>query len=174
MKIVVLGMCCRVSNTLKALNIKAESSLFEWMRSENFDDIIKITDKVFRGEPIPITKRPGFNDDFLDDTTIRTIHYLGNLETIFDRRSQRLLDDIKKNETPILFIREEQSTITEIQVSKFLECILSINKDCDFKFLLFSENDFIPIKLDKVFHYKLPKDKNEYHSIIKNLNKNIK
>lgn len=168
MKIVVLGMCCRVSNTLKALNMKAESSLFEWMRSEKFSDIVKITRKVVRGEAVPITKRSGFTDDFLDDTDIRTIHYLGTLEAVFERRAQRLLDHIKTDQ--ILFIREDNSNVTERDLSKFIDYILSVNPNCDFKFLLFSEKDeFIPIRLDRVFHYKLPSELSEYQSIINKL-----
>ena len=168
MKIVVLGMCCRVSNTLKALNMKAETSLFEWMRSEKFSDIVKITSKVVRGEPVSITKRAGFRDDFLGDTDIRTIHFLGNLDSIFERRSQRLLDYIKNDQSPVLFIREDNSNVTERDLSEFIDCILSVNPDCNFKFLLFSEKaDFIPIKLDHVFHYKLPRDKVEYEAILR-------
>ena len=169
MKIITLGMCCRVSNTLTALNLKAQSSLFEWMRSEKFSDILHIVEKVVRGEHVPITKRPGFADDFLDDTDIRTIHYLGSLETVFKRRSERFLDEIRGDE-PILFIREDNLNITESQINSFIEYIQSVNDKCNFKFLIFSENvEFIPIELPNLFHYALPKDNTQYETILKAL-----
>jgi hypothetical protein len=169
MKIVTLGMCCRVSNTLKALNLKAESSLFEWMRSEKFSDVLYIIGKVVRGEHVPITKRSGFADDFLDDTDIRTIHYLGSFETVFKRRSERFADMIRSDE-PLLFIREEKSHISEAQINSFIEYIQSVNDNCKFKFLLFSEtDDFIPIELPNLFHYALPKDNNQYETFVKSL-----
>jgi hypothetical protein len=171
MKIIVLGMCCRVSNTLKALDLKAESSLFEWMRSEKFSDILKITARVIRGEPVPITTRSGYGDDFLDDTDIRTIHYKGSLETVFARRSERFLEDIKSDE-PILFIREDNSNISESQIHLFIDYIKSVNEKCNFKFLLFSEDkhpDFVPVEMPNVFHYALPQDRFEYERILRKL-----
>lgn len=171
MKIVVLGMCCRVSNTLKDLGKKAETSLFEWMRSENFSDILKIIERVVKREPVEITKRHHFNDDFLHDTNIRTIHYLGQLDTVFSRRSDRFLSSIINNE-PILFIREDSRDYltTHDQINEFIQLLKTVNINLNFKFLLFSEaNEFEQIKLEHVSHYKLPNNKANYGQIISEL-----
>lgn len=168
MKIVVLGMCCRVSNTIKDLGRKAETSLFEWMRSEKFSDILKIVERVVKRDPVEITKRPHFNDDFLHDTDIRTIHYLGRLDEVFIRRSDRFLSNITSNE-PILFIREDSPDhlTTCDQINEFIQLLKTVNINLNFKFLLFSE--FSQIKLEHVSHYKLPNNKANYGQIISEL-----
>jgi hypothetical protein len=168
MKIVVLGMCCRVSNTIKDLGRKAETSLFEWMRSEKFSDILTIIERIIKREPVEITKRPHFNDDFLHDTDIRTIHYLGRLDEVFIRRSDRFLSNITSSD-PILFIREDgpDHLTTHSQINDFIQLLKTVNVNINFKFLLFS--DLSQNQIEHVSHHKLPNNKAEYDRIISEL-----
>ena len=155
--IIPLGKCCRVTNMLETLQLRKQTTLFEWMCSVYFEDIIMIISKLVNNEPIEIYKdKIHPNNISLDDTAIFTSHYnKDEFVEIFKRRSERFIEDIKTSES-IIFIREDQmNEHTSIdQVIQFKELIYKINPQCKFKLLLLSmisvEN--IKIELPGVHH----------------------
>jgi hypothetical protein len=172
MKIIALGMCCRVSWMLQSLNLKGEDSMFEWVRSVNFEDILKIIRKVSNNESIEITERSSLPGNvFLDDTEIFTSHYnKENLPEIFKRRSQRFIDYIKSSDK-ILFIREDHYDYptNNNQIIELKDIIETINPNCNYKILLLSarENDISnKIDLEKVNHVLHTQDKDKYLEFI--------
>jgi hypothetical protein len=151
---ILLGTCCRISNTIINLNLKKKTGLFEWMRSEKFTDILSIVKKVVNNEPVEITSRSELpNDDFLADTEIRSTHCRGNFDEIFKRRSARFLDDIKSN-NKIVFIRDDYVyNVTKENIEEFKQYIEKVNPKCKYNILLLSPSDkFNKITTDKLYH----------------------
>ena len=173
MKIILLGLCCRISHTIEKLNLKRESSVFEWVRSVNFKDIIKIITKIVKNEEIIISQRyynPG--NDYLDDTDIHTTHYLGRYKEVFERRSNRFLNDLTDINDNILFIREdiEDFPTSREDIFQFEKIIKEKNKQSKFKFLLLSPNEINYITdIPFLTHTKRPDDLIEYNILINKL-----
>jgi hypothetical protein len=166
-KIITLGCCCRISNTLETLKIKQINSFCEYTKTDYFSDILIIIKMILEKQNVEITTRKEFKDLFLEDTNIRTTHY-PNFKEIFDRRSQRFLDDIIDNK-PILFIREDFENIytTYDYIKEFYDLIYKYNPSCNFKFLLFSSGDIFSFK--NFYQYKLPDNNETYLQIIKSI-----
>lgn len=172
MKIIALGMCCRVSWMLQSLNLKGEDSMFEWMRSVDFEDILKIIRKVSNNESIEIKERSSLPGNvFLDDTEIFTSHYNKiDLPEIFKRRSQRFIDYIKSSDK-IIFIREDyyDYPTNKNQIIELKDIIEKINPNCNYKILLLSAriNDISnKIDIEKVNHILHTQDKEKYLEFI--------
>jgi hypothetical protein len=172
MKIVALGMCCRVSWMLQSLNLKGENSMFEWMRSVNFEDILKMLRKIANGESIEIQERSTLKGNvFLDNTEIHTCHYNKiQLEEKFKRRSERFIEYIKSSDK-ILFIREDFNDYPtkKNQIIEFKNIIEKINPNCDYKILLLSakQDDLLnKIDIEKVKHILHTPDKEKYLEFI--------
>lgn len=122
------------------LNLKSETSLFEWTWSDYLYEINIIIQKLINNEPIHIQRID--NNDYMEGTTIKTSHYLNrDYNEIVIRRSKRFLDDIKNNKE-ILFIRDDlKGTINLQEIQTFYSLIHTINPQLSFKFLLLSERD---------------------------------
>lgn len=166
-KIIPLGMCCRLFNLLKDLNISEHSHLFDWMRSENFTDILHIISKIVNNQEITIQEYKFQGNCSLDTTDIFTSHYnLITLQDIFARRSKRFIDFI--NNHNILFIREEDTDlkITSTQILTFKNLITKINPLCNFKFLLVTPSTENKIELQDVYHISHTPNKEEYNKHI--------
>lgn len=170
MKIIALGKCCRVSQQLQKVGLKGLDSLFEWMKSDNFQDILKITKMVVNGITVDITKRfelPG--NDFLHDTEIRTSHYAGKLDDIFKRRSDRLLSDINGTES-ILFIRDDDDdNLQKEDLIEFMKLVEQVNPNCIYKILLMTPKHKYKSKqitLQNTFHKIHTENDTDYYQMI--------
>lgn len=166
-KIIPLGMCCRLFNLLKDLNISEHSHVFDWMRSENFTDILHIITKIVNNEEIIIQEYKFPGNCSLDTTDIFTSHYnVSTLKDIFARRSQRFIEFI--NNYNILFIREEDTDtkITLSQILTFKDLINKINPQCNFKFLLVTPSTKNKIELQDVYHMQHTPIKEKYNEYI--------
>jgi hypothetical protein len=139
-KIILLGKCCRISLDITAINLKTETSLFEWVRSDKLSDINIIIEKLINNKPILIKRING--NDYMEDTNIHTCHYLNkNYNEIISRRSKRFINDITNNKD-ILFIRDDASiTIQYEEIEHFYSLIQTINPTLSFKMLLLSDKD---------------------------------
>jgi hypothetical protein len=77
-KIILIGRCCRISFDTIDINLKTETSLFEWVWTDTLNEINSIIKKLINNEPILINR---FNDrDVMADTNIITFHYLNKNE----------------------------------------------------------------------------------------------
>ena len=153
--IILLGRCCKIVCAMQKINLKHKSGLFDWVESNNFEDILYCINKLSQNEDLTITyERPGFPGNiFIDNTDIRTSHYtFEEYEKILKRRSDRFIEYIKGN-NPILFIREDLVYFTtQEQLIEFKKIIYKINPDCEFNFLLLSpEKNYTKIIEDKIF-----------------------
>ena len=151
---ILLGTCCRISNTISDLNLKKHTGLFEWMRSEKFTDILSIVKKVVNNEYVEITSRSELpNDDFLADTEIRSIHFRGNFDEIFKRRSARFLNDIKSNNKIVFIIDDYVYNVTKENIEEFKQYIEQVNPHCKYNILLVSPREkFNKITTEKLYH----------------------
>lgn len=140
-KIIAIGRCCRVSTDMISMNLKCETSLFEWVWSNTLTEINTIIQKLINKQPIIVKRIDG--NDYMEDTNIRTCHYLKhNYSEIIKRRSNRFMNDIMNNNTEILFIRDDLlGTITSSEIQVFFSLITSINPRLSFKMLLLSESN---------------------------------
>lgn len=156
-KIILLGRCCRVSFDMIDLQLKSESSLFEWVWSDTLNEVNIIIKKIINNEPILINRKD--NNDYMNDTNIKTSHYLNkNYNEIVIRRSERFLNDIK-TQKEILFIRDDTlNTIKIEEIEQFFIYIKQINPILSFKFLLLSSSNlYQEIKFPNLYHKKYNK-----------------
>lgn len=143
-RIITLGSCCRVMWTLQNMDLRQQSCLFDWMKSDYFSDVLRILQLLADNQTITYRKDYDIGqDDFLHDTRIRTLHYNGRIEEVFTRRSQRFLDDVR-SEQNILFLREDPDGIhtTNSELENFEKIILQINPKCNFKMILMTSSHY--------------------------------
>jgi hypothetical protein len=151
-KIILIGRCCRVSLDTIDINLKKETSLFEWVWTNTLNEINIIINKLINNEPILINRIDG--NDVMADTNIITSHYLNkNYEEIVIRRSKRFMNDIINNKD-ILFIRDDVlGTIKYEELQIFYSLIKTINPLLSFKMLLLSNiNNFNEIIYPNLYH----------------------
>ena len=163
-KIIAIGRCCRVSTDMINMNLKCETSLFEWVWSNTLTEINTIIQKLINNQPIIVKRIDG--NDYMEDTNIKTCHYLKhNYSEIVKRRSKRFMNDIMNN-TEILFIRDDLlGTITTSEIQMFFSIITGINPQLSFKMLLLSDSkNFSCIDYPKL-HHKIY-DKSLYRTYI--------
>ena len=151
-KIILIGRCCRISFDTIDINLKTETSLFEWVWTDTLDEINTIIKKLINNEPILINRING--NDVMVDTNIKTCHYLDkNYEEIVIRRSKRFINDIINNKD-ILFIRDDVlGTIKYEEIHDFYSLIKTINPVSSCKMLLLSNsNNFNEIIYTNLYH----------------------
>ena len=124
-KIILIGRCCRVSNDMININLKQESSLFEWTWTDTLNEINVIIQKLINNEEIVINRIDG--NDYMKDTNIKTCHYVNtDYKKIVNRRSLRFMSDVLKNKE-VLFIRDDAlSTIKYEEIQTFFSLIKTI------------------------------------------------
>lgn len=137
-KIILMGRCCRISFDIVNINLKTETSLFEWVWTNTLNEINTIIQKLINKEPILIHRVDG--NDYMKDTNIVTCHYINkDYNEIVIRRSRRFMNDIINNED-ILFIRDDcLGTINHEEIRHFYSLIKTINPLLRFKLLLLSD-----------------------------------
>ena len=133
-KIILIGRCCRVSLDMVDVNLKSETSVFEWTWTNTLNEINIIIQKLINDEPILTTRTNG--NDYIDGTDIVTSHYINtNYNEIISRRSKRLMNDLINNKD-VLFIRDDiLETIKYEEIQNFFSLIKSINPLLSFKML---------------------------------------
>ena len=138
--IILIGRCCRISFDIIDINLKKESSLFEWVWTDTLDEINFIINKIIKKEQILIIRNNG--NDYLQGTNIKTSHYINkDYNEIVIRRSQRFINDLL-NKKEILFIRDDVlGTIKYEEIEQFFDLIKKINPKLSFKMLLLSEKE---------------------------------
>lgn len=73
MKVIPIGRCCRVTTDIIRLNLKSETSLFEWSWSDTLHEINFVIQKLINNEPITTIR--GGGNDYIEGTNIKTAHY---------------------------------------------------------------------------------------------------
>jgi hypothetical protein len=134
-KIITLGSCCSVTNAMIDLNIRNENSLFEWMMSVDFRDILFILSKVMSGEKIQIEKK--YKKWYFKDTDIHSKHYNYDCKKVFEEKIQRRANRLREWITKynIIFIRHDaRRQTTDDDISEFWS-IFGVNNKI--KLLLF-------------------------------------
>lgn len=166
--IIPLGFNCGITFSLQALQIKKETSLFEWFRSDSLSTITKIINSIQENiDDSIIIKKDNLVGYFDINSDIYSVHYsLDEFKEIFSRRARRFLEKIKSVEN-ILFIRIEdlefiKSSIVE-DLEDFKQSILKINPKIEIKFLLIDiidkETKFIIKELNFLTHVSFGKEK---------------
>lgn len=169
-KMILIGRCCRISNLTRNVGFKSATSLFEWCWTDTLNEINTILKKLINGEEIKIVRKG--ENDYMVDTNIKTNHYINSdYSCIVNRRSKRLMDDIKQNKQ-VLFIRDDLlGTIQIPEIEEFIALIKSINPKLEFKILLLSkESEFSEINVNQVNHKIY--DPNKYMEYISECFKN--
>lgn len=139
-KLIPLGDGCNITLLLQSLNLKNETSLFEWFLSASFNDICRIILQL-NNKSVNLSF---FNKNvYMGDTKIHSAHYtLDEYRAIFKRRADRFVDILKNNKN-VLFIRFnliEKYTVSDIE--KFVEAVKLINHNIDnMKLLIISNNE---------------------------------
>ena len=162
-KIIPVGCHCNITYLLQHLNLKKETTLFEWFQSQTLSAINDTLTKIDWLNP---------NTDIVRAVTDKTIQ-LGNIDVnsmhykeeefkpIFLRRAERFYNTIQNNDR-ILFIRLNidyfKTTLEEIeQFMSIIESMKLNNANIHkMKFMLIStvvnKEDFVPIQHDCVIH----------------------
>ena len=100
-KLILLGRCCRITNDTIDIQLKTETSLFEWVWSDTLTEINSVIQRLIDNKPIVIHRADG--NDYMDGTNIKTSHYVNtDYAEIVNRRSKRFMNDIVNN-NKILF-----------------------------------------------------------------------
>lgn len=165
-KIIPLGCHCNITYLLQHLNLKKETTLFEWFQSDSLAAINDVLKKIdwFNIDPNIVYGVDKFVNLGKD---VASNHYkINDIKPIFVRRAQRFYDTIQNNN--VLFIRLNVSifntTLEEIiQFRNILESIVLDDKKINkMKFMLISTiqkiEDFVPIQHDWVIHKYILKD----------------
>jgi hypothetical protein len=147
LKIILLGVNCRIVESINNLKLKHETNLFDWFASDDFNDVIDIINHVYLNCDIDIkidndkTGQLSGYDIYLNNTKIHTCHYTPlEIIPILKRRAKRFLYDLN-NTSPILFIRDEPHENISIEyIEKFNNLIKKINPSLDYKLLLLTPN----------------------------------
>ena len=141
-KIIILGRCCRITHDTIDIQLKTETSLFEWVWSDTLTEINYIIQRLIDNNPIIINRIDG--NDYMDGTSIRTSHYVNkDYAEIVERRGRRFMNDITVGQD-VLFVRHDAlTTITTDEVEQFCRLILTINPSLTFKLLLLSNTEII-------------------------------
>lgn len=141
-KIIILGRCCRITHDTIDIQLKTETSLFEWVWSDTLTEINSIIQRLIDNKPITINRIDG--NDYMDGTSIRTSHYVNkDYAEIVKRRAGRFMGDIM-NGPDVLFVRHDAlTTITADEVEQFFKLIQTINPSLTFKMLLLSNTEII-------------------------------
>lgn len=147
-KLILLGRCCRITHDTIDIQLKTETSLFEWVWSDTMTEINSVIQRLIDNKPIVIHRADG--NDYMEGTNIKTSHYVNtDYAEIVNRRSKRFMNDIVNN-NKILFVRDDAlSTITEEEITSFCALITTINPLLTFKLLLLSNNE---INHPNVYH----------------------
>jgi len=150
-KIILMGRCCRIVYDMIKLKYKEKTSLFDWTWTDTLTEINTILTKIVNKEDVTISFRDG--NHFLDGTNIKTSHYVNiDYKTIFNRRAERFLDDIKNNDK-ILFIRDDAlETIKQEEIYIFNSLIEKINPKLKYNMLLLSKEINEQIICDNFTH----------------------
>ena len=94
--IIPFGQTCNISFLLQNCKLKKETSLFEWFITDSLKNITGVIKKLNAKEPIRNFRTGTHLCIEYDD--IYTGHYkLDEWDSIFKRRSERLLNTIKHN-----------------------------------------------------------------------------
>ena len=160
--LIPLGFHCNVSFLNQALCIKKETGVFEWFETRKLQYITDVINTLTINPDTNIIN--GTNKYvYLLNCGLFSYHYnINEYKPIFQRRYNRFIDNIKKEEN-IYFVRinplGEKTTKNEIEL--FIESIKRINPNINCNFLLIDtiNNDCdinsISIDIDNViFHHK--------------------
>jgi len=141
-KIIILGRCCRITHDTIDIQLKTETSLFEWVWSDTLTEINYIIQRLIDDKPIIINRIDG--NDYMDGTSIRTSHYVNkDYAEIVKRRARRFMDDITGG-PDLLFVRHDAlTTITANEIEQFCRLIQTINPFLSYKILLLSNTEII-------------------------------
>ena len=157
MLVIPLGCNCEITWILKKLNLKKETTLFEYFLSYNFNSIVDIINKIHKSiESVSINKSTKYIN--MESDNIVSGHYaLNDYIPIFKRRSERFINAIKNN-NQIIFIRLciEDEKLNIDDVISFISIICSMNSTLDFKLIIIERlnniNNFIEIKYEHLIH----------------------
>jgi hypothetical protein len=143
-----LGFHCNVSMLTEQLQIKKETSLFEWVESKQLGYITDVINSIKINIDRNIVQgRDGLVHFLYQDLHtsrygvegLYTCHYkLEEYRNIFERRAARFLEQIR-NSSEIIFIRINSvgATPTTVEeINNFCEAIHSINSNLKITFLL--------------------------------------
>ena len=136
--LIPLGYHCNITYLTQQLGIKTETGLFEWLESKKLQYITDLINSI-RVAIDPEIVQGTDNYIYLLHTHLYTFHYtIDAYRTMFKRRAQRFLDQIKGAKN-ILFVRinpyvAEDTTAQEI--ANFCAEIRAINCNASIKFLL--------------------------------------
>lgn len=163
--ILSLGYHCNVVYLQKHLNIKKETTLFDWFQSDELTYITDVLEKLNWHDPDTTLIKKSIkypNDIELCHEEVSSSHYtVEEFKPIFLRRAFRFLNTLKNNK--VLFVRINISTAktTLEEIERFRNVISRICDDSNItknmKFMLIStvlnKDEFVPIKHEWVIHH---------------------
>lgn len=166
--IIPLGRTCTLSSALQSINLKKETTLFEWLNSNNLTVITDTIEHIANNILDDSILSGGDGGIQILNPDLYSAHYkLEEYKQIFARRSRRFLDGIQTNKN-VLFIRENKYGYhtSEDEIVRFHDTIRNLNSSLEFKILIIdiveSHSDFKKMNNNHVIHkYHL---KNNYIS----------
>ena len=159
-----LGCHCNITYLLQHLNLKKETTLFEWFQSDTLSAINDTLSKIDWLNPnIDMVSVADKESIQVGNRELRSMHYkVDEFKPIFLRRAQRFYNTIQNNDR-ILFIRLNVSIFktTLEEIEQFMSIIESMKLNNDnvykMKFMLIStvvnKEDFVPIQHERVIHH---------------------
>lgn len=153
--VIPVGYNCNVTMLMQQLQIKKETTLFEWFESCNLQAITDVINSIKTDIDTNIIGGEN-NTVFLINRKIYSNHYtVEGFKPIFIRRATRFLDTLK-NTTDVIFTRINVvgRYTTESELVNFCSAIHSINSDLKITFLLIdivkTEDQNKPLSIDKL------------------------
>lgn len=159
MKLIVLGGDCSISFQCINLNIKEESSLFEWHAIGDFKQVNGVLKEFLEKGMVDIQVRESLPGNlFMGSNHVHSAHYTIDMYPgLIKRRWDRFVSHV--NSTFVLFIYEDFGGLTTKEdIQEFKQLIERMNPSADYALLLLSKEDnFSQIQEDRVFHRKINK-----------------
>ena len=158
MKYIPLGGTCCIAYQLNEHNLRSESLPFDWIRINNFNNVISLLDNNF-DKFFESLQFLDISDKFIVNGNFKSYIYKNNFckfyhdfnseinEKIFIdfknkyiRRINRLYN-LLKEEQEVVFIREEIGKLNENKLINFKKVINKINSNLKWKLIIITSNN---------------------------------
>ena len=156
--IIPFGYHCAIINLNIQINIKHETTAFEWFQVETLQSITDVFEYLYENPHENVIKKgePFKSGHYVNiyNENIKSLHYKHEkFIDIFKRRWKRVLDNIL-NSSDVWFVRYNKKGVytSQTELELFIKAIRKFNPNCILHFLLIdtiNKENFKPIKLNE-------------------------
>jgi hypothetical protein len=134
-----LGYDCSIINLNIQIDVKRETTPFEWFKVKELQSIVNVIQRLLDNEPIEKIIYNHLKYIYIGNDRIKSLHYtFPDFIEIFKRRWDRFLNTIKDS-SEVWFVRYNNKPhikTTQTEIHSFIKVIRNINPNCVINLLL--------------------------------------